>query len=192
MTQSESSTFVSRGGDKLAAVLQHFRIEVGGLTCVDLGSHVGGFVDCLLCRGASRVYAVDKCYGTLAWKLRRDLRVVPLERTNAMHVVLPETVDLVTVDVGWTRQINVMPNVVRMLKPAGEVVTLVKPHYEANADFLLDGVLDDTLVDGVVQNVLQQLGHAGWTVRATFPSPVRGHGGNREVFALLTRTPAPP
>jgi len=101
--------FVSRGGEKLAAALERFQVDVAGLVCIDLGSHVGGFVDCLLCRGAARVYAIDTCYGTLAWRLRRDPRVVALERTNAIHVVLPEAADLATVDVGWTRQAAVMP-----------------------------------------------------------------------------------
>src|SRR4051812_11330036 len=97
-------TFISRAGQKLDHALTAFGVGVGGLVCADLGSNTGGFVDCLLQRGASRVYAVDTGYGVLDWKLRKDPRVVVMERTNAMHVRLPEPVDLVTIDVAWTRQ----------------------------------------------------------------------------------------
>ena len=116
MTNTDVRDYVSRGGDKLAAALDHFERDVTGRVCADLGSHVGGFVDCLLGRGAARVYAVDTSYGTLAWKLRRDPRVVPLERTNAIHVELIEPVDLVTIDVGWTPQAKILPNVARMIE----------------------------------------------------------------------------
>jgi 23S rRNA (cytidine1920-2'-O)/16S rRNA (cytidine1409-2'-O)-methyltransferase len=180
--------FTSRGGDKLEAALQHFAVEVAGRTCADLGSHVGGFVDCLLRSGAARVYSVDTAYGILAWKLRRDPRVTVLERTNAMHVTLPETVELVTVDVGWTPQSKILPNVTGMLSPAARVITLIKPHYEAAENLLVNGVLPDERVDGVVGTVLDDVKSLGWAVLGTFPSPLRGHAGNREVFALLTRS----
>ena len=180
--------FVSRGGEKLEAALQHFAVEVAGRTCADLGSHVGGFVDCLLRRGAGRVYSVDTAYGILAWKLRKDPRVTVLERTNAMHVTLPEIVDLVTVDVGWTPQSKILPNIAQMLSPSARVITLIKPHYEAAENLLVDGVLPEERVDGVVQGVLDEVKSIGWTVLGTFASPLRGHAGNREVFALLTRS----
>src|SRR5436309_2115272 len=96
--------FVSRAGQKLDHALDVFKIDVAGLTCADLGCNVGGFVDCLLQRGAAKVYAVDTGYGVLDWKLRKDARVIVMERTNAMHVALPERVTLVTIDVAWTRQ----------------------------------------------------------------------------------------
>ncbi|MGD2108262.1 MAG: SAM-dependent methyltransferase [Phycisphaerae bacterium] len=130
MSEPASHPYVSRGGEKLAAALDHFQIDVSGVVCADLGSHVGGFVDCLLQRGAAKVYSVDTSYGTLAWKLRRDPRVVVLERTNAMHVSLPEPVNLVTIDVGWTRQAKILPNVAKLLAPSGFVITLIKPQYE--------------------------------------------------------------
>src|SRR5437588_11102724 len=103
------SEFVSRAGQKLEHALVNFGIDVSGLTCADLGSNVGGFVDCLLQRGAAKVYAIEKGYGVLEWKLRKDPRVIVMERTNAMHVVLPEPVALVTIDVAWTRQRNILP-----------------------------------------------------------------------------------
>ena len=211
MTTPDVRDYVSRGGDKLSAALDRFGRGVKGLVCADLGSHVGGFVDCLLRRGATRVYAVDTCYGTLAWKLRRDPRVVPLERTNAIHVELVEPVDLVTIDVGWTPQARILPNVARLIETpperkratsgaddppgvtggssdgtAGCVVTLIKPHYEAPKQLLVKGVLPDDCVDNVVRGVLARIASSGWSVNETFESPLRGHAGNREVFALLT------
>ena len=179
--------FVSRGGDKVEAALQHFAVDVTGLVCADLGSHVGGFVDCLLRRGAARVYSVDTAYGILAWKLRKEPRVTVLERSNAMHVVLPEPVEIVTVDVAWTPQSKILPSVARLISSTARVITLIKPHYEASEDLLLNGVLPDGQVDKVVEAVLDDARSQGWTVRGVFPSPLRGHGGNREVFALLTR-----
>lgn len=183
-----SVPFVSRGGEKLAFALDHFGLDVTGLICADFGSHIGGFVDCLLRRGASRVFAVDTSYGTFAWRLRRDPRVVVLERTNAMHVALPEPVVLVTIDVGWTPQAKVLPNAARALAPLGRVLTLIKPHYEAPSDRLTGGVLPDESLPDVVNVVLQGAASQGWTVLGTVRSPIRGHGGNAEVFALFQRS----
>src|SRR6478609_4267371 len=146
--------FASRAGQKLDHALSVFNIEVAGLTCADLGSNVGGFVDCLLQRGAAKVYAVEKGYGVLEWRLRKDPRVVVMERTNAMHVELPERVDLVSIDVAWTRQKNILPAAWRILKTGGTVVTLIKPHYEADAKLLKKGILAEGEVDGVVRGVL--------------------------------------
>src|SRR6476661_9910772 len=114
--------FASRAGLKLDHALNVFQVEVAGLTCADLGSNVGGFVDCLLQRGAEKVYAIEKGYGVLEWRLRKDPRVVVMERTNAMHVELPEPVSLVTIDVAWTRQRNILPAAKRLLLPDGRVV----------------------------------------------------------------------
>lgn len=188
MTDASGSSFVSRGGDKLAAALDRFSIDVEGSTCADLGSHVGGFVDCLLQRSAAKVYSVDTSYGTLAWPLRRDPRVVVRERTNAMHVELPEPVDLVTIDVGWTPQRRILPSAAGLLKPGGQVITLVKPHYESPKSSLVKGVLPDEQVEPVTQRVRAEIEAAGWTVGGTMVSPLRGHGGNREMLMLLTRT----
>src|SRR4051794_7559472 len=116
--------FVSRAGQKLEHALAHFDISVTGMTCADLGCSTGGFTDCLLQRGAAKVYAVDTGYGVLDWKLRKDPRVVLMERTNAMHVELPELVDLVTIDVAWARQPHNLPAAKKILKAGGQVVTL--------------------------------------------------------------------
>jgi 23S rRNA (cytidine1920-2'-O)/16S rRNA (cytidine1409-2'-O)-methyltransferase len=164
--------------------LDHFHLDVQGLVCADLGSNVGGFVDCLLQRGAAKVYSVDTSYGTLAWKLRKDPRVVVLERVNAMHVDLPEPVDLVTIDVGWTPQGRILPSAAKMLRPGGRALSLIKPHYEAPRRLLREGVLPDESVGTVVDDVLRFIS-AEWRLLGSFPSPVRGQGGNQEVFALL-------
>ncbi len=187
MSASTSDTYVSRGGDKLAAALSHFHIDVTGLLCADLGSHVGGFVDCLLQHAAIKVYSVDTSYGTLAWTLRKDERVVVLERTNAMHVSLPETVDLVTIDAGWTKQSKILPNAATLIgsAPTGLVLTLIKPHYEADKALLVDGILPDEHRNETVARVLEDIESTGWRVGGTFESPIPGHGGNHEVFAQL-------
>src|SRR5688572_30045450 len=134
--------FVSRAGQKLEHALTDFAIDVAGRTCADLGSNTGGFVDCLLQRRAARVYAIDTGYGVLDWKLRNDPRVVVMERTNAMHAVLPEPVSVVTIDVAWTKQQHILPAARRMIADGGDVVTLIKPHYEAAPPLLRGGVLD--------------------------------------------------
>ena len=190
--------FVSRGGLKLEAALSAFGLDVGGCVCADLGCNVGGFTDCLLQRGAARVYAVDTGYGTLAWTLRKDPRVVVMERTNALHVAPPEQVDLVTIDTAWTCQEYIAPaamNWLRTTTTAGDgrlpcVVSLLKPHYElARQDprRRRDKSLTDAEADDVCRTVSAALGRQGWTVRDTVLSPVRGKGGNVEFLLLLTR-----
>jgi len=156
------------------------------MTCADLGSHVGGFVDCLIRRGAAKVYSIDTSYGTLAWKLRKDPRVVVMERTNAMHAVLPGNVDLVTIDVGWTRQHRVLPNTRAMLNIGGHVLVLIKPHYEAERSQLVGGVLANDVALEVLQSVCASIQGDGWTILGAVESPIRGHGGNREFFAFLS------
>lgn len=183
---SSPGKYVSRAGYKIEGALQQLGIVPAGWVCADLGSNVGGFVDCLLQHGAAKVYAVDTSYGTLAWKLRKDSRVVVMERTNAMHVVLPEAVDLVSIDVGWTKQHHILPAAARLTKPGGRVLTLVKPHYEAPKGLLQGGVLPEEHLGSVVGQVRQQVIEAGWTVAGECASPLPGSGGNREVWLLLT------
>ena len=182
--------FVSRAGQKLDHALETFGLDVAGKTCADLGSNTGGFVDCLLRRGAARVYAVDTGYGALEWKLRKDPRVVVMERTNAMHVTLPEQVDVVTIDVAWTRQRHILPPARRMVRDDGFVVTLVKPHYEADPSKLLKGVLPESEVDGVVRAVTADVVAAGFALVRTVRSPIHGAKGNTEVLAELRPVPA--
>ena len=138
--------YVGRGGDKLAWALERFGVRPEGWTAADLGANVGGFTDALLRAGARRVYAVDTGYGTLAWTLRQDPRVVVMERTNALHAILPEPVDLVASDVGWTRQEKILPRALALLARPGTgiaadplVLSLVKPQYEARPGEMVPG-----------------------------------------------------
>src|SRR5688572_5588180 len=170
-----ASPFVSRAGQKLDHALATFGVDVTGLICADLGSNTGGFVDCLLRRGAAKVYAIDTGYGALEWKLRKDPRVVVMERTNAMHATLPEPVGVVTIDVAWTRQRHILPAARRMLREDGVVVTLIKPHYEADAAMLRGGVLPEEAVDAVVESVVAgAIREAGFDLAGLTRSPIKG------------------
>jgi TlyA family rRNA methyltransferase/putative hemolysin len=178
-------SFASRAGQKLEHAIANFAIDVTGKVCADLGSNVGGFVDCLLQRGATKVYSIDTGYGVLDWKLRNDPRVVVMERTNAMHAQLPEPVAIVTIDVAWTRQKIILPAAKRMLRESGDLVTLIKPHYEADRKLLREGVLPGEHVDAVVDLVRADITAAGFEIVGTTSSPVTGAGGNMEMLAWL-------
>jgi 23S rRNA (cytidine1920-2'-O)/16S rRNA (cytidine1409-2'-O)-methyltransferase len=180
--------YVSRGGQKLEHGLVTFGINPAGWVWADLGSNVGGFVDCLLRHGAAKVYAIETGYGVLAWKLRINPRVVVMERTNAMHVELPEKVDAVSIDVGWTRQKHILPSARQMVKGSGVVMALIKPHYEAEARMLRGGVLRAVHVDDVLDKVKADITSCGLTLVGMTPSPIKGAGGNSEYLALLKRT----
>ncbi len=180
------NSFVSRAGEKLAFAMEKFGVSVKGLVCADFGSSTGGFVDCLLTNGASKVYAVEVGYGTLDWKLRNDTRVVVLERTNAMHVVLPEKVDFISIDVGWTRQKLILPNAFTNLRVGGKIVVLIKPQYEADKRYLRKGKLAEEFVSEVLEQVKADIESVGGKVSAIVESPILGDKGkNREFLALL-------
>jgi len=179
--------FVSRAGQKLEHAIVTFGIEVQDRICADAGCSVGGFVDVLLRRGAARVYAIDTGWGVLDWRLRRDPRVVVMERTNAMHAVLPERVALLTIDVGWTRQKHILPAASRLLDDRGLVVTLIKPQYEADPAWLKRGVLPVERLDDVVRRVREDIESVGLDLIDMTRSPIKGSGGNVELLALLRR-----
>ncbi len=176
-------TFVGRGGLKLDHALQSFAIDVRGLICADFGCNVGGFTDCLLQRGAAKVFAVDTGYAMVAWKLRQDSRVVVMERTNAMHAPSPEGgVDLVAMDMGWTPQRHAVPAALRWLRPHGVVVTLIKPHYEAQRGetrAMKRGVLHDEDAAKIVERVCTAMPDLGATVIGVVRSPIAGGGGKK-------------
>jgi TlyA family rRNA methyltransferase/putative hemolysin len=178
-------TYVSRAGQKLDHAITTFAIDPTGKVCADLGCSTGGFTDCLLQHQATKVYAVDTGYGVLDWKLRKDLRVVVMERVNAMHVQLPELVDIVTIDVAWTRQRNILPAARKILRPDGFVISLIKPHYEAAANLLRKGILDAAEIPGILAAVTEEIQHAGFELIGTVESPVKGSKGNTEVLAWL-------
>lgn len=184
---AETGRYASRGGDKLAAALDAFGVEPAGLTCADFGCNVGGFTDCLLQRGASKVYAVDTGYGALAWTLRNDPRVVVMERTNALHAEVPEAVDLVTIDVSVTPQSLILPAAARWLGPGGRIVSLLKPSFEYQKlhGSKAHGGLSDADAEAVAQTVCEQLCEQGQVVAARIESPLRGKGGNIEFLLLI-------
>jgi len=178
--------YVTRSGLKLEHALITFKTDVAGKTCADLGSHQGGFVDCLLAFGATRVYSVDTSYGTLAWKLRKDPRVVVMERTNAMHVELPEKVDLVTIDVGWTAQRHILRPARGLIKDdTGTIISLVKPQYEAMESERQSGVVPEENLEPVLARVRMDAEAAGLKIIAETRSPIKGGGGNVEFLWLL-------
>lgn len=185
--RSVANTFVSRAGQKLDHAISTFAIDVTGFVCADLGCSTGGFTDCLLQRGAAKVYAVDTGYGVLDWKLRKDPRVVVMERTNAMHVELPEKVDLVSIDVAWTRQKHILPAALRIVKPQGIVLSLMKPHYEADQGQLRKGILSEELIPSIMQKVQQDIEDSGFELNGKCLSPIKGAKGNSEIVALLKR-----
>jgi 23S rRNA (cytidine1920-2'-O)/16S rRNA (cytidine1409-2'-O)-methyltransferase len=184
--------FASRAGEKLDHALATFGLDVTGFICADFGANAGGFTDCLLSRCATRVYAIDTGYGALEWKLRKDPRVVVMERTNAMHVELAEPVDLVTIDVAWTKQRIILPSAKRVMKLHGHVITLIKPHYEAQPSLLKRGVLPESDVRQVVDAVTREMRETGFEILAISQSPVLGAKGNAEVLAHLRPTPPNP
>lgn len=193
MATDEEQLYVTRAGRKLAHGLRVFEVEAADKICADLGSHVGGFVDCLLQHGAAKVYSVDTSYGILAWKLRKDERVVVMERTNAMHVELPEPVDIVTIDVGWTPQKKILPRALSLLKPDGLVIALIKPQYESQEHERHKGVVLEAHLPAVTERVRHSIASCGARIEGETTSPIKGAGGNVELLFLLRpeREPRP-
>jgi 23S rRNA (cytidine1920-2'-O)/16S rRNA (cytidine1409-2'-O)-methyltransferase len=165
--------------------MDQFGLAVSGLVCADFGCSTGGFTDCLLQEGAARVYAVDTGSGMLAWKLRQDARVVVLERTNAMHVQLPEPVDAVTADVAWTRQRHILPRALRSVRRGGFVLSLFKPQYEAPRERVRRGRVEPADFDGILAQSLEQLVSEGIRVRSVVRLPHERRSKNPEAFLLI-------
>lgn len=184
----DDSAYVSRGGLKLAAALRVFGVRPEGWVCADFGSHVGGFVDCLLRHGAARVYAVEPGYGVLDFRLRRDARVVVCERCTALSFECPERCGLVTIDTAWTAQRLVLPAARRVLHPGGIVIALVKPHYEAPKRLLRGGVLPREHHAEVLAGCRADAIADGWQIEGECDSPILGQGGNAEYLWCLRLT----
>jgi len=191
--------FVSRAGEKLSAALDAFDIDVTGRICADFGCNVGGFTDCLLQRSAAKVCAIDTGYGTLAWRLRGDPRVVVMERTNALHCPVREPADLVVVDVAWTPQERILPAAMRWLKGSEDpasvfpcVVSLLKPHYELAQKHgrRPDAALTNGQAEEICQDVCHRLTQSGYAIRGAMRSPIRGKGGNVEFLLLAAEVSA--
>jgi 23S rRNA (cytidine1920-2'-O)/16S rRNA (cytidine1409-2'-O)-methyltransferase len=186
--------FVSRAGRKLAAALDHFGVDSRGLVCLDVGASTGGFTDCLLQRGATRVYAIDVGYGQLDARLRADPRVVVLERTNARFLApdaLPERAALAVVDVSFISLLQVVPAVLPHLATPARLITLVKPQFEAGRAEVGKGgiVRDETVRRRVIDERVSGLAGLGLLPVGVIDSPVRGMEGNREALALFAWNP---
>ncbi len=180
-------TFASRAGEKLQFALDSFQVSPKDLTCADFGCSTGGFTDCLLQNGAKKVYAVDTAYGELAWTLRNDPRVIVMERTNALHVELPEKMDIISVDTGWTKQSFILPSVIKNLKENGRILALIKPHYEAPSKYIHKGKLMEEKMDEILEKVKKDIESLKLKIEGFVESPILGEKGkNREFLALLT------
>ncbi len=190
----EDLPYVSRGGLKLEHALDAFGIDVNGLTAMDVGASTGGFTDCLLQRGAARVYAIDVGYGQLAWKLRQDPRVVALERQNIRYLpssLIPEPIQIAVIDASFISLKLVIPAVIPFLEAGAKLIALIKPQFEAGrAHVGKGGVVRDPLVHREVCDAMVEFCRSlGLDVMGVTPSPILGPKGNREF--LLYAAPAP-
>ncbi len=187
-------SYVSRGGDKLAAALAGFAVDPAGWTCADIGCSTGGFTDCLLQQGAARVYSVDVGYGVLDWKLRRDGRVVVLERTNARYLTageIPEPLDLGVIDASFISLNLLLAPLAALFRNDVRIIALVKPQFELPRDKVRRGgvVRQEELHRQAVAMVEEYVREAGLRCRGVLESPVRGARGNREFLMYITGSP---
>lgn len=188
--------YVSRGGLKLEKAMQVFPITLENKICMDVGASTGGFTDCMLQNGASKVYSVDVGYGQLAWKLRCDERVVNMERTNFRHIdlnLVEEKIDFASVDVSFISLKHIFPNLNLLLKNGGEAVCLIKPQFEAGKDKVgKKGVVREASTHlEVVQNVIQMAVDNGFSVDGLEFSPIKGPEGNIEYLLFLHKSEEP-
>ncbi len=184
--------WVSRGGLKLAAALDHFDIAVAGLTALDIGASTGGFTDVLLAKGASRVHAVDVGRGQLAWKLRQDPRVVVHEGVNARYLSaadIPGPIDIITCDASFIGLATLLPAPLALAAERAQLVALIKPQFEAGPDAVQRGgvVRDPSVHRAVCERVTAWItAQPGWNVVGIIDSPIRGPAGNQE-FLIYAR-----
>ncbi len=185
-TNSDRTEFVSRAGLKLEHALNHFQINPTDLICADFGCNLGGFTDCLLQNGAGKIYSVDTSKNCLEWNLRHSPKIVVLEQSNAMHVELPEKVDLIVSDVAWTKQEKILPNIKANLKPTGRVITLIKPHYEAFREEITKGKVNESALQNILARLELVFQENGFDCLGITKSPITGRSGkNTEYIALL-------
>jgi 23S rRNA (cytidine1920-2'-O)/16S rRNA (cytidine1409-2'-O)-methyltransferase len=194
--KGEVLPYVSRGGLKLEKALESFEVSVQGLICLDVGASTGGFTDCLLQHGAARVYAVDVGYGQLAWQLRQDSRVIPIERMNIRNMplnMLPEPVDLVTIDVSFISLKIVVPAVMKFIRKPARIIALIKPQFEVGKGKVgKGGVVRDPLQhESVIDELNRFFKDSGWACLPVVPSPILGPRGNREFLILLNTLECP-
>ena len=192
ITVKPTRKYVGRGALKLEAALDHFNIDAHGKMALDIGASTGGFTDCLLQRGAERVYAVDVGHGQLDWKLRNDPRVIVLEKVNARSLSrehIPELVDLCVIDVSFISLTLILPNAFGLIGPAGVILALIKPQFELQrSDVGKGGIVRDPDLHRKAQDKIvafvMDLGHV---VTGIVPSVVKGADGNQEFFACMRK-----
>jgi 23S rRNA (cytidine1920-2'-O)/16S rRNA (cytidine1409-2'-O)-methyltransferase len=192
----DACPYVSRGGLKLAAGLDHFSIVPEGMVCADVGASTGGFTDCLLQRGATRVYAIDVGYGQLAWKLRQDPRVVVMERTNARKLQpgdIPEPLDLAVIDASFISLKLLVAPLLPFFRTQISILALIKPQFEAGKERVGKGgvIRDPDLHQQVTTEIVDFAAKLGLHSRGVIPSPLLGPKGNREfLIHLVGKHPA--
>lgn len=184
--------YVSRGGLKLEKAISQFQLSMKEKVCMDIGASTGGFTDCMLQNGASKVYAVDVGYGQLDWSLRNDPRVVVMERTNIRHVTiedLEETMDMISIDVSFISLKLVLPVAYALLKSNGQMVALIKPQFEAGKGLVgKNGVVRDAAIHKqVISEVIAFAASLGFSAEGLDFSPIRGPKGNVEFLLFLSK-----
>ena len=184
--------YVGRGALKLEPALDYFAIELPGKTALDIGASTGGFTDCMLQRGAEKVYAVDVGYGQLDWKLRNDPRVIVLERINARFLTgeqIPELVDVCVIDVSFISLTLILPNAFALLKPSGVIVALIKPQFELQRSDVGKGgiVRDPRLHQRAQDKIVAFVNNVGHVVAGIAPAAIKGADGNQEFFACIRK-----
>lgn len=190
--RGEDLRYVSRGGLKLEGALDDFAFDPAGVVAADFGASTGGFTDCLLQRGATRVYAIDVGHGQLHHRLRVDPRVVVMERTNARTLApadLPELVDLVVIDASFIGLDKLLPSAFGLLRPGGETIAMVKPQFEVGPERVGAGgvVRDEVVRDEAIRGVEAEAERLGFTALGRTDAKIRGPKGNHEAFLRLRR-----
>jgi 23S rRNA (cytidine1920-2'-O)/16S rRNA (cytidine1409-2'-O)-methyltransferase len=188
ITIRQPPPFVSRGGIKLDYALDRFQLDVSSKVVADIGASTGGFTDCLLKRGARRVYAIDVGYGQLDYRLRCDPRVVVMERVNARYPIpLPEKVDLATIDLSFISVEKVIPSVARLVEDDGYLLVLLKPQFEARrGEVGKGGIVKQPIVHArVLGRFIAWMIDHGFRLGGLVASPILGASGNKEFFVLL-------
>ncbi len=188
--KGEDIPFVSRGGLKLAHALKIIPVDVTDMTCLDIGASTGGFTDCLLKYGAKKIYAVDVGYGQLAWSLRKDKRVVVIERTNIRYMdfeTIGEKTDLITVDTSFISLKIVVPAAEKFMKKGSRILALIKPQFEAGRNRIGKGgvVRDPALRQDIVNEIKSFFKHRGYDTGQVIQSPITGPKGNIEFIISL-------
>jgi 23S rRNA (cytidine1920-2'-O)/16S rRNA (cytidine1409-2'-O)-methyltransferase len=190
-----SRKYVGRGALKLESALEHFHIEVHGKTALDIGASTGGFTDCMLQRGAKKIYAVDVGYGQLDWKLRNDPRVIVLEKINARFLAdeqVSEPIDICAIDVSFISLTLILPNAFALLKPSGVILALIKPQFELErSDVGKGGIVRDPRLHQMAQDkIVAFVNNVGHVVTGIAPASIKGAEGNQEFFACIRKRSA--